>query len=209
MRLNDWPQKKYGAILADPPWPFATWSDKGKGRSAENHYDTMSHDDIEALPVGSISADDSVLFLWVLQTQLPQALRVITSWGFTFKSVAFVWFKGNSLPLFPDDIVKQMGMGYWSRSETEQCLFATRGKPKRLNADVRQGIIEPRREHSRKPHCVHERIERLVSGPFVELFARQRRHGWDSWGNEVDKFEERTDAQRPERSIRLADESAQ
>jgi N6-adenosine-specific RNA methylase IME4 len=71
------------------------------------------------------------------------------------------------------------------------CLLATRGSPKRLNADVRQGIIEPRREHSRKPDCIHERIERLVAGPYVELFARQRRPGWDCWGNEVDKFNER------------------
>jgi N6-adenosine-specific RNA methylase IME4 len=79
-------------------------------------------------------------------------------------------------------------MGYWTRANSEVCLLATRGHPKRLNADVRQGIIEPRREHSRKPDCVPGRIERLVAGPYLELFARTRREGWDSWGNQTDKF---------------------
>ena len=91
--------------------------------------------------------------------------------------------------MFRDDTDALMGMGYWTRANTEPCLLATRGKPKRLNADVRQGIIEPRRQHSRKPDCVHGRIERLVAGPYVELFARQSRPGWDVWGNEVGKFD--------------------
>jgi N6-adenosine-specific RNA methylase IME4 len=81
-----------------------------------------------------------------------------------------------------------MGMGYWTRANTEVCLLATRGKPKRLNADVRQAILEPRRAHSRKPDCVHERIERLVGGPYLELFARERRSGWTTWGDQVDCF---------------------
>jgi N6-adenosine-specific RNA methylase IME4 len=92
--------------------------------------------------------------------------------------------------MFQDDIETYMGLGYWTRANTEVCLLATRGKPKRLNAGVRQAIIAPRREHSRKPDCVHERIERLVAGPYVELFARQRRQGWDVWGHQVGKFAE-------------------
>ena len=84
----------------------------------------------------------------------------------------------------------QMGCGYWTRANSEVALLATRGKPKRLNADVRQAILEPRREHSRKPECQYERIERLVAGPYLELFARNTRPGWDSWGNEVGKFGE-------------------
>ena len=192
-RAEPWPfgdleRGKYRAILADPPWPFATWSHKGQGRSGEAHYSTLSHDDLYELPVLTLAADDSVLFLWVVQTQIPQALRLIGTWGFELKSIALAWFKGSGLPLFPEDIKTQMGMGMWTRAEFEQCLLATRGKPKRLNADVRQGIIAPRREHSRKPDCVYERIERLVEGPYCELFARSRRPGWDSWGNEVDKF---------------------
>ena len=150
----------------------------------------MSHEEIEGLPVNEWTLNDSVLFLWVVQTQLPQAVRLIDAWGFTFKSIAFAWVKGEGLPLFPDDICTQMGMGKWTRAEFEQCWLATKGSPKRINADVRQVILEKRREHSRKPDGVHERIERLVDGPYLEMFARQRRSGWDAWGNEVDKFPE-------------------
>jgi N6-adenosine-specific RNA methylase IME4 len=94
----------------------------------------------------------------------------------------------KQLELFREDVDAQVGLGYWTRANSEVCLLATRGAPKRLNADVRQGIVEPRREHSRKPTVVYERIERLVAGPYVELFARSRRAGWSSWGNELDKF---------------------
>lgn len=180
----------YSVILADPPWPFATWSHKGQGRSGEAHYSTMSHEEMEALPIRNLAADDCVLFMWVVQTQIPQAVRLINAWGFTLKSIAFAWVKGAGLPLFPDDIRTQMGMGKWSRAEFEQCWLATTGSPKRLNADVRQVILDKRREHSRKPADQYERIERLVAGPYLELFARNPRPGWDSWGNQVDKFEE-------------------
>ena len=94
----------------------------------------------------------------------------------------------STVNLFADPVDSYMGLGYWTRANSEVCLLATRGSPKRLNADVRQGHHCPRREHSRKPEGVHERIERLVVGPYLELFARQRRPGWDCWGNEVDKF---------------------
>lgn len=184
----DLPPGHFSAILADPPWPFATWSHKGQGRSGEAHYTTMQHQDIEALPVADLAAPDCVLFLWVVQTQIPQAVRLCEAWGFKLKSVAFAWVKGDSLPLFPDDVVTQMGMGKWTRAEFEQCWLATRGSPQRLNADVRQIIDERRREHSRKPDCVHSRIERLVAGPYLELFARAERPGWTVWGNEVNKF---------------------
>lgn len=182
------PRGHFGAILADPPWPFATWSHKGQGRSGEAHYSTMSHEDIYAMPVGDLARSDSVLFLWVVQTQLEQAAELVGRWGFALKSIAFVWIKGSSLPLFPDDQRAQMGMGKWTRAESEQCWLATRGRPARLNADVRQAILEPRREHSRKPDCVYERIERLVAGPYLELFARTTRPGWTAWGNETTKF---------------------
>ena len=105
-----------------------------------------------------------------------------------YPTLGFCWVKGDALPMFPDDAKDQMGTGYWTRSNTEVCLFASRGKPKRVNADVRQVILEKRREHSRKPDCVHDRIERLVAGPYLELFARAERPGWTTWGNEVGKF---------------------
>lgn len=184
---------KYGAILADPPWSFEVWSKAtGNGRSAESHYSTMSARQISRLPVDELSAKDCVLFLWATWPTLPQAFDLICHWGFTYKTCAFDWMKAdNTQPhFFEDEIQAQVGMGYWTRANTEPCLLAVRGRPKRINADVRMGIIAPRREHSRKPDGIHERIERLVAGPYCELFARQRRSGWDCWGNETDKFAE-------------------
>jgi N6-adenosine-specific RNA methylase IME4 len=83
-----------------------------------------------------------------------------------------------------------MGTGYWTRANSEVCLLATRGQPKRVDSGVRQAIVEKRRQHSRKPDCVHRRIEQLVSGPYLELFARAPRSGWDVWGNQTNKFAE-------------------
>src|SRR5262249_10374579 len=149
-------------------------------------YDTMSHADIYALPVARLAAKDAVLFLWVVQTQLPEAFELVRRWGFELKSVAFAWFKGEGSP---DDLRVPMGCGDWTRAGFEQCWTAPRGNPSRLTADVRQVIIERRREHSRKPDCVHDRIERLVSGPYLELFARRERPGWRTWGNEIARME--------------------
>jgi len=115
------PRNHFAAIYADPPWPFKTWSPKGQGRSGEAHYSTLSHADLEAMPVGELAADDSTLFLWIVQTQIPQAVNLFRAWGFEFKSVAFAWMKGDSLPLFPADVATQMGMGKWTRAEFEQC----------------------------------------------------------------------------------------
>lgn len=177
------PRGSAGAILADPPTRFQTWSKKGRDRAAEQHYRTMSFKRIMALPVREIAAPDCCLFLWATWPALLSSLAIIEAWGFTYKTCAFDWAKVSSGRV-------QIGLGYWTRANSEPCLFATRGKPKRLNADVSQLIVEPRREHSRKPDCVHARIERLVAGPYVELFARSRRRGWHCWGNETEKFKE-------------------
>jgi N6-adenosine-specific RNA methylase IME4 len=141
----------------------------------------MSHEEIYALPVEALAAKDCTLFLWVVQTQLQQAFAVVRRWGFDLKSIAFAWVKGDE----SDDLHVPMGCGYWTRAGFEQCWIATRGHPSRLHADVRQVIVEPRREHSRKPDVTCERIERLVAGPYLELFARRERPGWTTWGDEV------------------------
>ena len=196
--MSDWPfgnleRGKYAAIYADPPWSFEVWSkDTGNGRSPSAHYQTRSFEELAALPVADLAAENCALFVWICWPSLPIALRLIEAWDFTYKTCGFDWMKANNrqLDLLRDDLPAQVGMGYWTRANTEPCLLATRGKPKRLNADVRQGIIEPRREHSRKPDCVYERIERLVAGPYCELFARSTRPSWDSWGNQVGKFGE-------------------
>jgi N6-adenosine-specific RNA methylase IME4 len=188
--LEGLPRNHFGAILADPPWRFETWSDDGKDRAPEKHYSTMRFNEIEALDVRGIAANDCVLFMWISWPLIEQALVVIDAWGFEYKTCAFSWMKANGtqIDLFNADVKADMKLGYWTRSNSEVCLLATRGKPKRLSAAVRQGIIEPAREHSRKPDCVHNRIEQLVAGPYLELFARQQRAGWTCVGNQVDKF---------------------
>ena len=119
-------EKKYNVIYADPPWSYKVWSKKGAGRSAESHYPTMSTEDIKALPVSRLADRDCVLFLWITFPMLREGWGVIDAWGFTFKTVAFVWVKQcrKSDNLFT-------GMGYWTRANAEICLLATRGRPKR------------------------------------------------------------------------------
>jgi N6-adenosine-specific RNA methylase IME4 len=185
------PRGHYRAILADPPWGFQCWDGKDKrvaSRGSVTPYSTMGMSDIAALPVSELAADDCALFMWVVWPTLPEAIDVLRAWGFEYKTCAFSWLKADPYRLFALEEDVYMGLGYWTRANSEVCLLGTRGKPKRRDAGVRQGIVAPRREHSRKPDCVHARIERLVSGPYLELFARQRRPGWDCWGNETDKF---------------------
>jgi N6-adenosine-specific RNA methylase IME4 len=187
------PAGGYGAILADPPWAFPRWAGPAIPARQENQpYKSMLCAEIGKLPVADLAAEDCVAFVWVTWPMLLECVEAIQQWGFTYKTCAFAWLKGNNTQpdFFTEEIPAQVGMGYWTRANSEVCLLATRGKPKRLNADVRQGIIAPRREHSRKPDGIHERIERLVAGPYVELFARQKRAGWDVWGNQTDKFGE-------------------
>jgi N6-adenosine-specific RNA methylase IME4 len=184
------PKGHFGAILADPPWGFKTWS-QATDRGADHHYSVMKTEDICALPVCDVAAENSVLFVWICWPQLLDAIDVINSWGFTYKTCGFSWIKANNTQpdFFQAELKAEMKLGYWTRANSEVCLLATRGQPKRVNADVRQGIVAPSREHSRKPDGIHERIERLVGGPYLELFARQQRPGWTVWGNQTDKFE--------------------
>lgn len=184
------PRKHFKAILADPPWLYEVWSAKGTGRSAEQHYDVMRAEDIAALPVSELAADDCVLFCWVTWPCLLQGLDLIKAWGFTYKTCAFDWTKADNTQMhfFQEELQVQIGMGHWSRSNTEPCLLATRGKPKRLDAGVRMAVVEPRREHSRKPDIIHRLVERLVAGPYLELFARAEHPGWTTWGNQVTRF---------------------
>lgn len=182
--------QRFGAIVADPPWRFLTWSARGRGRSPDGplgHYDTMSLDDIKRLPVADIAAPDCALFLWAIDPMLPQALEVGAAWGFKFKTVGFYWVKSTIYEMkFP------IGTGYWTRANPEQCLLFTRGKPQRQDKAVGRLIVAPRGRHSEKPLEAMNRIERLVPGPYLELFARRRRKGWTSWGDEIDKFTNRS-----------------
>ena len=184
--------KKYGAIYADPPWGFQAWSGPEKkvaSRGTVAPYRTMEREDIAALNIGErFAAQDCALFMWVVWPTLPEALKVIEAWGFQYKTCGFTWMKADPYKLFALQEDVYMGLGYWTRANSEVCLLATRGKPKRQDNTVRQGIIAPRREHSRKPDEIRQRIERLVAGPYLEMFARTTTPGWDVWGNETTKF---------------------
>jgi N6-adenosine-specific RNA methylase IME4 len=181
----------YRAIYADPPWRFSTYSDKGKGRSAEAHYDCMSLPEIKAMPVRDWAAPDAVLFLWTTDPMLQHGLEVLAAWGFKYKTVAFYWVKLNKgqggMFLTPRDFFT--GMGFWTRANPELCLLGTRGHPRRRNGDVAKLLLAPRREHSRKPEAAYERIERLVDGPYLELFARAGKTGWDQLGDQSALFD--------------------
>lgn len=181
----------YGAILADPPWPFRIWAgnDATPHRTDEDHYLVMSIEKLKSLPVSKLSLPDCALFLWVVDAQLPACIEVGQAWGFEYKTRAFEWLKTKKAVEIDDnrgyaEVDFGIGMGYWTRKQTESCLLFTRGKPGRLNADVRQIIAAPRRQHSRKPDETYNRIERLVAGPYCELFARYHRAGWEGWGDD-------------------------
>ena len=177
--------KKYNTIYADPPWYFRSYSEKGEGRNAIKHYKCMSLSDICNLPISTISDDNCVLLMWVVDPFLEQAFRVIEAWGFKYKTVGFTWAKTNQKSLG-----FSTGLGYWTRSNPEMCLLSTKGNPKRVSKSVKQLVVSSRREHSRKPDEMHTYIEQLLEGPYIELFARSTKEGWDSWGNEITKFNE-------------------
>lgn len=181
--------RKYAVIYADPPWGWSqsTLRDRGAARTVEKEYATMAAPrghaaaNIEALSVGEWAADNSVLFLWATGPKLLHALGVMSAWGFTYKTIAFCWVKENrkSGGLF-------LGMGFYTRANVELVLVGVRGKGlRRKDAGVRQVVQAPVAKHSAKPEEIAARIERLYDGPYLELFARQRREGWDVWGNEV------------------------
>src|SRR3990167_1990874 len=184
--------KKYKIIYADPPWKWCGYVDRLGPRSIENHYNTMSIDDMKLIPVSELADKNSVLFFWVVQSILPPALEIISSWGFEFKTVAFAWvkIKGKQDRLFYAGEDVRMGLGYHTRAGFEQCWLATRGAGyERLSKGEPQVVFSPRREHSRKPDEIADAIVRLCGDvPRLEMFARTRRPGWDQYGNEPDKF---------------------
>ena len=167
----------YGAILADPPLAFKTRSNKGEGRSPQHHYSCLSFEQLAALPVGDLAAPNCFLFLWIPLRSIVLVEPLMRAWGFNFSGAGFAWAKQNK-----SGVGWFMGTGYGTRHNIEICWLGRRGKPRRQLAGVRELIVAPVREHSRKPDEIYGRIEALCGGPYVELFARQMRPGWDSPG---------------------------
>jgi len=171
--------KKYNIIYADPAWGYNSSMDGDRG--VHNHYETMQPKDMENIDVKSLADNDCVLFMWVTMPKLNQCFDLIKAWGFEYKTVAFTWVKLNKNKPTPF-----MGMGRWTRANAELCLLATKGKPKRISARVHSVVMTPIEAHSKKPSEVREKIIQLLGDlPRVELFAREKVDGWDSWGNEI------------------------
>ena len=167
-------EKKYSVIYADPPWRYSFA--KSKSRKIENQYSTMTVDEICSLPVPS--AENAVLYMWATAPKLQEALKVMESWGFEYKTHA-IWDK------------KTIGMGYWFRGQHEVLLVGTKGKisPPQPQKRVASVFYEKKTKHSKKPVYIRNLIGEIFSElPKIELFARQQSDGWDCWGNETDKF---------------------
>ncbi len=165
--LGTW--RKYKTIMLDPPWDI---NQKGK-LGAINHYNLMTLDQIRNLPIPELAADNAHLWLWVPNGLVPEAIQLIKDWGFTYRN-SFYWIK------------PRLGLGVYLRNASETVLFATRGKAPVLFKGQPNWLFAPLQDHSHKPEEMYEVIERVSPGPYLELFARRHRHGWDSWGNEID-----------------------
>lgn len=190
----DGSRRDYRVVCADPPWRFKSNSRDRPGRNAMRHYNCMSLDEIAALPVTSLAADDSALFLWITGPFMAVGahLRIMKAWGFKPSGMGFVWVKLNprAPQLFFVSSDLATGGGFTTRKNAEFCLIGKRGRSVRKSAAVHEIIIDRRREHSRKPDEFYSRVETYADGPRLELFGRQRRPGWDVWGNQTDMFSE-------------------
>jgi len=194
------PNQKFDVIVADPPWAFKTFTpDVLSDRGAEQHYSTLDVQAIKSLPVRDIAAKDCHLFLWTTAPFLEASFSVMRAWGFRFSSTGFNWIKlrqgvqVDQMSWVEPTVVGadlHTGLGATTRKGSEFCLIGRRGNPKRASGAVREVILAPVMEHSRKPEEARARIEEYA-GPgasIVELFARSTRPGWTAWGNQVGRF---------------------
>ena len=172
---------KYRTIVADPPWAYDREKGLGSTRAATDHYSTMTNADIAELPVAEMADDSAHLYLWVTNPRLFQEERdtvgpieILRAWGFRYITT-LTWHKLGA-----------PGMGFYFRGDTEHVLFGIRGKaPIDPAIRVSNHFAAPRTVHSAKPDRFYEIVERVSPGPYLEIFARRRRYGWDVWGNEA------------------------
>jgi len=176
------PNKKYNIILADPPYEYSnSGSTKNSRGNAKQFYKTIPINEIKKLPVDTISADNSWLFLWTTYPHIKNGYDILEAWGFRYHTVAFTWIKKTV------NMKDFVGMGFYTRSNPEIVLLGMKGKVKPISHKVRNITYGQIREHSRKPDIIRDKIVELCGDiPRIELFARQRVAGWDAWGLEVD-----------------------
>lgn len=172
--------KKYKIIYCDPAWHYDFG--KSSSRNVNNLYRTDTLQELKEMPIKNLGGKDSVLIMWITYLKLEWLSELLDAWGYKYKTCLFTWIKlnKNNQNIF-------MGMGYYTRSNAEICIIATKGKPlPRLTHSISQIIITNREEHSKKPAIVREKIVELFGDlPRIELFARQNCDGWDCWGDEV------------------------
>jgi len=183
---QDFP-RYYRTLLIDPPWQFQNRT----GKMAPEHrrlsrYNTMTLSDLKSLPINDLMNDKSHVYLWCPNALLEEGLGLLKAWGFQYKT-NLVWYKVRK-----DGGPDRRGVGFYFRNVTELILFGVRGKQRTFSPARRQEnmIIQRKREHSKKPYELYNVIEDCSPPPRLELFARERRSGWDSWGDEVDTYEE-------------------
>lgn len=181
---------QYRVILADPPWSYRTFKAGTKTQHPRRRvrspvavqYQTLTPEQLQELPVADMAGKHAALFLWATMPCLPEAFALMDAWGFTYRTVAFTWVKTTQAGGY----IK--GLGHYTMPNAELCLLGIRGSMRRQATDVPQIIATPRRQHSRKPDEQYERIMRLFDGPYLEMFSRQQWPGWDTYGNQTDKF---------------------
>lgn len=184
--LNQYRDKRFSTILADPPWRFTNRT----GKMAPEHrrlsrYSTLTFEEIESLPVQDVAEDTAHLYLWVPNALLVEGLRVLKAWGFSYKT-NLIWHKVRK-----DGGPDGRGVGFYFRNTTEMILFGVRGSNARTLSPGRRQvniIRTQKREHSRKPDELYDLIESCSRDPFLELFARGTRRGWNTWGDEADEY---------------------
>jgi len=183
------PNKKYNIIYADPPWKYSSKSavnntSGSEIKSLNEHYNTMSLEELKTLPIKNITEKDAVCFMWSTDSHINEALEIYKSWGFEYKTIAFNWIKTTTKGNFYKNVAP------WTMKSSEICLLGVKGrmsKYKKSN-NIESLVFAERTKHSKKPQEVRNRIELLFGNlPRIELFARQKVDGWDSWGNEVEE----------------------
>jgi N6-adenosine-specific RNA methylase IME4 len=176
---------KFGTILIDPPWRFANKTGKvGPEHKRLRRYETMSFEEIAALPVGDFGLTQSHLYLWSPNALLLEALTIMKNWGFTYKT-NIVWYK-----IRKDGGPDGRGVGFYFRNVTELLLFGVKGKLRTLKPGRTQVniVMTRKQEHSRKPDCIFDLIEQCSPGPYLELFAREKVKGWTQWGDQLETY---------------------
>ena len=183
-KTNGIQKGKYGTILIDPPWRFINRTGKMAPEHKRLHrYPTMAINEILALPVGEMAAPTSYIYLWVPNALLRWGLDCLEEWGFEYKT-NLIWYKQRK-----DGGPDGRGVGFYFRNVTEVVLFGVRGTGARTREAGRRQtniIASQKEQHSKKPDELYSIIEACSHGPYLELFARFQRRGWDQWGNEMD-----------------------